>query len=107
MKRIVIAALAAGLLTGCSPAALGIGHQPSREERYIAALKDRGLPLKDDVEPEKAKDAALATCDLISADVPQWMIADAITEKTDLDGAQALAYLSVTRTFYCPDRGSS
>lgn len=107
MKRIVIAALAAGLLTGCSPTALGIGHQPSREERYIAALKDRGLPLKDDADPEKVKEAALATCDLISADLPQWMIAEQLSENTALDAGQALAYLSVTRTFYCPEKGSS
>lgn len=81
--------------------------QPTREERYIAALKDRGLPLKDGVDPEKAKEAALMACDMISADIPQWVIAEQMTEQTELDASQALAFLSVTRSFYCPEKGSS
>ena len=107
MKKICVAALTAVLLTGCSVNGLAVGTAPSKEERYVQALKDRGLPLKDGVDPEKAKEAALMACDMISADIPQWVIAEQMTEQTELDASQALAFLSVTRSFYCPERGSS
>lgn len=107
MKRLIVAAVAALMLTGCSVSTAGvaIGPKLTKEERYIQALKDRDLPVIDD--PAKAKAAAQVTCDLISADVPQWMIAEQITESTSLDAAQALAFLSVTREFYCPGGGGS
>lgn len=107
MRALIVAAVTALTLTGCSIPGIATRTELSKEERYVQALKDRGLPLKDGVDPEKAKEAALMACDMISADIPQWVIAEQMTEQTELDASQALAFLSVTRSFYCPERGSS
>lgn len=107
LLKALVAAVGTVAIGACSVAGFATRTELSKEERYVQALKDRGLPLKDGVDPEKAKEAALMACDMISADIPQWVIAEQMTEQTELDASQALAFLSVTRSFYCPERGSS
>lgn len=103
-RAVIIGAVAASALvlggTGTA-VALFSNPAPTKDQVYIAALKERDIPI---VTEEKAVQAAQVICDAIKTGVPGYMIAEAMSDdESTLDGTQALAIVSIAQDSYCPN----
>lgn len=101
-KALIIGGAATVLVLGGTGAAVALTGTPppTREQVYIAQLEERGIPIADE---SKALTAAQTVCDAIKSGIPAWLLASELNNEADsLDGAQALAFISITQDNYCP-----